>query len=429
MKSIVFTIIFSITFGCFVMGQKAVKSINFEDSLTWNQIAEKAKKDNKYIFVDFSTTWCVPCKRMDAEVLNQDTIVSFINKNFISSRYQCDTSAKDSLQTKLKYADAARLVRELRVEGYPTYIILGPNSEAVHRIVGYKNAEELLLEFNMALNPTTQYTAFTKEYDGGNREEEFLSKLVDMSMRVNDFVKSNEYINSYLKTQKNLLTRKNIELLVIATKKSSDVGFKTIYANPNRVDQVAGKDKSSNVISNIAFNEIAIRYVRENGIADYKPEAMMTIYSGEVKKQVNWGELQKKVVSIYPAFAPKIMNYSKINYFSWNKDWAQMVKLVTNQLIKKSLSNELFERAAQTLFFECNDKKLLNDALSWYGKKDFPGNQYSFWTKADLLFKLGRVKEAVAELNKNRNAHDKHQEQSINAAIVKIEAGKSRWDN
>lgn len=36
--------------------------IHFEHTLTWQQVQEKAKAENKYIFIDCFTTWCGPCK-------------------------------------------------------------------------------------------------------------------------------------------------------------------------------------------------------------------------------------------------------------------------------------------------------------------------------------------------------------------------------
>jgi thiol:disulfide interchange protein len=44
------------------------KGINFENNLSWEQVKEKAKAENKYIFVDCYATWCGPCKAMDKEV-------------------------------------------------------------------------------------------------------------------------------------------------------------------------------------------------------------------------------------------------------------------------------------------------------------------------------------------------------------------------
>ena len=38
--------------------------IQFEHNTTWQAVLDKAKQENKYIFVDAFTTWCGPCKMM-----------------------------------------------------------------------------------------------------------------------------------------------------------------------------------------------------------------------------------------------------------------------------------------------------------------------------------------------------------------------------
>ena len=53
---------------------------------TWEEALEKAKKEDKLIFVDAYTTWCGPCKRMSKQVFPQDAVGEFYNKNFVSMK-------------------------------------------------------------------------------------------------------------------------------------------------------------------------------------------------------------------------------------------------------------------------------------------------------------------------------------------------------
>jgi len=46
-----------------IQGDSSADGIRFVQGLTWEKVVKRAKKENKYIFVDCYTTWCGPCKR------------------------------------------------------------------------------------------------------------------------------------------------------------------------------------------------------------------------------------------------------------------------------------------------------------------------------------------------------------------------------
>jgi len=41
------------------------EGIQFIKSSSWEQVLQKAKAENKIIFIDCYTTWCAPCKAME----------------------------------------------------------------------------------------------------------------------------------------------------------------------------------------------------------------------------------------------------------------------------------------------------------------------------------------------------------------------------
>src|SRR5205807_219920 len=69
--------------------------IKWTEGLTWEQVKEKAKKENKYIFLDCFATWCGPCKLMDKEIYTNDTVGSYFNDKFISVKVQMDKAKND----------------------------------------------------------------------------------------------------------------------------------------------------------------------------------------------------------------------------------------------------------------------------------------------------------------------------------------------
>lgn len=64
-------------------------------------IKEKAKKENKYIFMDCYATWCGACKMMEQEVYSKSTLFCLKLKifNSIEVQFLQDNTTKVVLQT------------------------------------------------------------------------------------------------------------------------------------------------------------------------------------------------------------------------------------------------------------------------------------------------------------------------------------------
>ncbi len=66
--------------------------IEFYYGGTMNEILNKAKEENKLIFVDITANWCTPCKVMDEEVYSYKPLCDFVNEKFVSYRLDIDNS-------------------------------------------------------------------------------------------------------------------------------------------------------------------------------------------------------------------------------------------------------------------------------------------------------------------------------------------------
>ena len=78
--------LFSALFSAFLSCDKnnnTKDGIKFEKD-NWENTLAKAKAENKIVFVDAYTTWCGPCKKMDANTFPDKKVGDFYNKNFIN---------------------------------------------------------------------------------------------------------------------------------------------------------------------------------------------------------------------------------------------------------------------------------------------------------------------------------------------------------
>ena len=94
--------------------------------LTLEQALEKAKSVGKYVFIDFHTKTCGPCKKMQDKVFSTVECGSYVNANFISIKIDGEDEG-----------EGTAIAKSFDVRIFPTVLILDP--------AGYKGAEGTLV--------------------------------------------------------------------------------------------------------------------------------------------------------------------------------------------------------------------------------------------------------------------------------------------
>jgi thioredoxin-related protein len=97
--------------------------------LTWftgsfDDLVREATKSNRVIFIDFWTTWCVWCKRLDQDTFTNDAVAATM-KDVLC--YSVDAESQEG----------APLARRFAANGYPLLIFLDPDGSLRDRISGY----------------------------------------------------------------------------------------------------------------------------------------------------------------------------------------------------------------------------------------------------------------------------------------------------
>lgn len=129
----------------FIIGDakaKEMTGVKYENRLSWSQVQEKAKKENKYIFVDVFTTWCGPCKLMDRDIFPQEKVSEFFSEFFINVKVQGDVPKKDTEEVKKWYNDAQAITSTYNIDSYPTCLFFNPKGELIHRLIGDSSSGE-----------------------------------------------------------------------------------------------------------------------------------------------------------------------------------------------------------------------------------------------------------------------------------------------
>ena len=93
--------------------------------ITLEEALKKAKAEGKYVLIDFHTTTCVPCKKMEKEVFPTPECGEYINTHFVPIMIDGED---DGVGTEM--------AKEYQVFIFPTYIILSPDGFKEGEILG-----------------------------------------------------------------------------------------------------------------------------------------------------------------------------------------------------------------------------------------------------------------------------------------------------
>ena len=139
--------------------------IEFEH-LSLKEGLEKAKKENKKLFIDIYATWCGPCKYLTKNVFVDEDLGEFINENFIALKLDGERD------------DGLILMEEFNLDSYPTLLFLDTDRALMRKIVGAVSAEDIISGGNAALHPeSTKIYQLQKKYDDGDRDRKLMSDL------------------------------------------------------------------------------------------------------------------------------------------------------------------------------------------------------------------------------------------------------------
>ena len=99
---------------------------------TLEEALAQAKKQDKLVFIDFWTTWCGWCKKLDHDTYTDPKIIASLNEHYVC------------LSVDAESKDGAPIARRYSVSGYPTLLFLTTDGLVRERAPGYKPPEKLL---------------------------------------------------------------------------------------------------------------------------------------------------------------------------------------------------------------------------------------------------------------------------------------------
>ena len=348
-----------------------ISTLSFAQGIEFNandfaDAKEKAKAQNKLIFVDAYTTWCGPCKWMAKNVFTEESVGDYYNNSFVNFKID------------MEKGEGPELAKKFEITGYPTLIFVNGDGEVMHRSMGSRPAEDFLDLGRAANDPERQITTMNKRFEAGERNPEFLKKYTD-AMTSAGQKGFDDVAALYMDTQTDWTTDENIKFLFDYSEASMDSKlFKYTLEHRDAIIAAVGAEK---------FNQKL----------DYAADVDRS-KAGIARDAIE--ELKKHYRKYYPI--EEADNKAMVSYFNslmYTKDPVQQEAFKAEiQLFladTPDLGSQFYNSVAWQVYEITDDQSLLKKAATWAdisikGER----NSYNTDTKAAILYKLGNLVDA-----------------------------------
>ena len=278
-----------------------------------------------------------------------------------------------------------------------------------------KTNEVLSIAKNADVNDTDErYPELMKAFESGKRDSIFLRRLTLMALRRKDQANATRVGNVFIESLHQKFSHSNLEFIKNVTRTYDDVGFKFFIDNASTIDETYLPGYAKNFVQIFIIN----REVDPNVKGIESPDWNL------IKNKLNrFGRLGDEIYLQAKAY----------NYFNKCKDNEPCNEMLISMVeyLDKYIQNESSNHLnmfAWRVFEISSDKFYLEKALGWSKKAlEFEATQPSGEntdTYANLLYKLGRIDEAIKWEQK---AYQINPKPLYEETIKKMKAGQKTW--
>ncbi|HWA83016.1 MAG TPA: thioredoxin fold domain-containing protein [Fimbriimonadaceae bacterium] len=155
--------------------------------INWAKGYEGAKNESKttgkLLMIDFYTDWCGWCKKLDADVYPDASVVKQ-SENFVPIKLNAE-----------KDADGIRLAKKFNITGYPTILFIDANENLAYKIVGYSPAPQFADALGKAAASKGAREKFETALKANPNDFDALAGLATLNAGIGESAKAADYVN------------------------------------------------------------------------------------------------------------------------------------------------------------------------------------------------------------------------------------------
>ncbi len=364
--------------------------IKFETG-SWQESLSKAQQENKFIFVDAYTTWCGPCKWMDANVFQTAEAGTFFNKSFVCVKLDME-----------KEGDGLSFAKTYAIRSYPSFVFFNSKGEIVHRAVGSRSAEDFIKLGTDAMDENSQFYTFKNRYEVEKNNPDFLLDYCDRAAGAG--VDYSPAMESYLKltNEKNWEDAQTWKTLVNLSIPFGSNLYLYAMKNQDKIISYTSAQETNYMLDRPKFNYY--KTVLKDSGNTALPEAR--IFLNKLPNKEKATEMNAELEWMwYEKYQPENV---------WEKQVIYLDQYCKNAAVLNSYAWTLVEN---------NEKDInkLKKGLEWIDKSiGLQKSYYNLDTRAWLLYGLDRNKEALAAA-KEAVKQGKEEGEDVSATLELIE--------
>ena len=135
---------------------------------------EKASETKRVVLIDFYTTWCLPCRKLDQTTWKEKAVLAWLKDRCVCLKVDAEKEEE--------------LAKRYKIASFPTTLLLKPDGSELDRLVGYRGPADFLSEAKDTLawkDSITQAKENLKLFDELRAKKaknvgEFFEQVVDL---------------------------------------------------------------------------------------------------------------------------------------------------------------------------------------------------------------------------------------------------------